>query len=174
MGLAACKPSPDNGGSLAALAHGTMSKLQPPAQAATYPTASFMDAAGKPVKVSDFRGQVVVLNVWATWCPPCVKEMPTLAALQSAYAGKGLKVVALSIDSAKDTEKAKAFLAANAPLSFYQDPAFALPSAISPPIEGFPTTLIYGRRGQLEGVLQGGAEWSSPEARAVMDKLLAS
>ena len=103
MGLAACKPSPDAG--VATVAHGTMAKLKPPAAPATYPDASFVDGAGKSVKLADFKGQAVVLNLWATWCAPCVKEMPTLAALQTAYAGKGLKVVALSADSATATDK---------------------------------------------------------------------
>ena len=121
MGLAACKPMTGSETSLAALAHGTMSKLQPPATPSSYPDAGFVDGAGKPVKLSDFKGQAVVLNLWATWCAPCVKEMPTLAALQTAYAGKGLKVVALSADSPFARDKAKAFIAAHPPLDFYQD-----------------------------------------------------
>ncbi len=173
MGLAACKPGPDvaAGPGLASLAHGAMAKLQAPAAPASYPDASFVDGAGKPVKLTDFKGQAVVLNLWATWCAPCVKEMPTLAALQTAFAGKGVKVVALSADSAGQTDKAKAFIAAHAPLDFYQDAKFAVPSAITPHIEGFPTTLLYDRGGRLKGVLQGDADWSSPEAKAVVQAL---
>lgn len=148
-----------------------MAKLQAPAAPASYPDASFVDGAGKPVKLTDFKGQAVVLNLWATWCAPCVKEMPTLAALQTAFAGKGVKVVALSADSAGQTDKAKAFIAAHAPLDFYQDAKFAVPSAITPHIEGFPTTLLYDRGGRLKGVLQGDADWSSPEAKAVVQAL---
>jgi len=151
-----------------------MSKLQPPTVAATYPEAAFVDGAGKSVKLSDFKGQAVVLNLWATWCPPCVKEMPTLAALQTAYAGKGLKVVALSADSPKDADKAKAFIAAHAPLDFYQDTKFAVPSALNPPVAGFPTTLLYDRQGHLKGIVQGDADWASPDAKAVVEKLLSA
>ncbi len=172
MGLAACKPGPDAG--VASLAHGAMAKLKPPAVAATYPAAAFVDGAGKPVKLADFKGQAVVLNLWATWCAPCVKEMPTLAALQSAYAAKGLKVVALSADSVSATDKAKAFIAVHSPLTFYQDAPSAVPTALNPPIEGFPTTLLYDRQGNLKGVMEGDTDWNSPEARAVMDKLLAA
>ncbi len=172
MGLAACKPGPDVG--VGALAHGTMAKLKPPAVAATYPAAGFVDGAGKPVKLSDFKGQAVILNLWATWCAPCVKEMPTLAALQTAYAGKGLKVVALSADSAGATDKAKAFIAANSPLAFYQDASSAVPTSLTPPIGGFPTTLLYDRQGNLKGVMEGDTDWNSPDAKAVVDKLLAS
>jgi thiol-disulfide isomerase/thioredoxin len=173
MGLAACKPVTGPDTSLAPLAHGAMAKLQPPAAPASYPDAAFVDGAGKPVKLADFKGQAVVLNLWATWCAPCVKEMPTLAALQTAYAGKGLKVVALSADSPFAKDKAKAFIAAHAPLDFYQDTQLAVPSAITPHIEGFPTTLLYDKAGHLMGMLQGDADWASPEARAVMDKLIA-
>ena len=104
------------GRQLATLAHGTMAKLQIPAVSSTYPAASFVDGAGKPVTLSDFKGKAVVLNLWATWCAPCVKEMPTLAALQTAEAGKGVKVVALSADSPSATDKAKAFIASHPPL----------------------------------------------------------
>jgi thiol-disulfide isomerase/thioredoxin len=172
MGLAACKPSPDAG--MASLAHGAMVKLKAPVAPATYPEASFVDGAGKSVKLSDFKGRAVVLNLWATWCAPCVKEMPTLAALQSAYAGKGLKVVALSSDSASATDKAKAFIAAHPPLTFYQDADSAVPTSLNPPIEGFPTTLLYDRQGNLKGVMEGDADWNSPEARAVVEKLLSA
>ncbi len=172
MGLAACKPSPDEGA--ASLAHGTMAKLKPPIVAATYPDAGFVDGAGKPVKLADFKGQAVVLNLWATWCAPCVKEMPTLAALQSAYAGKGLKVVALSADSAMATDKAKAFIGAHPPLDFYQDASSAVPTALNPPIEGFPTTLLYDRAGHLKGVMEGDTDWNSPDAKAVVNSLLKS
>ena len=130
-----------------------------------------MDGAGKPVKLSDFKGKAVILNLWATWCAPCVKEMPTLAALQSAEAAKGIKVVALSTDSPGQTDKAKAFIAAHAPLDFYQDDKFAVPSAITPHIEGFPTTLLYDREGRLQGIVQGDADWNSPDAQAVAEKL---
>ena len=173
MGLAACKPSPDAGTSLAALAHGTMAKLEAPAAPATYPDAAFVDGAGKAVKLSDFKGHAVVLNLWATWCGPCVKEMPTLAALQSGFAAQGVKVVALSADSPSATDKAKAFIAAHPPLDFYQDDKFAVPSALNPPVSGFPTTMLYDKAGNLRGVLQGDADWGSPDARAVVAKLAA-
>ena len=170
MGLSACKP-PEQAASLAPLAHGAMAKLTVPQAAAGYPDAGFVDGDGKPVKLSDFKGKAVILNLWATWCAPCVKEMPTLAALQSAEAAKGIKVVALSTDSPGQTDKAKAFIAAHAPLDFYQDDKFAVPSAITPHIEGFPTTLLYDREGRLQGIVQGDADWNSPDAQAVAEKL---
>ena len=141
---------------------------------AVYPDASFLDPDGKSTTLPAFKGDVVVLNLWATWCAPCVKEMPTLAKLQAAFAGRPVKVLALSTDGVGQTEKAKAFMAEHPPLGFYQDPHFAVAPALTPRIEGFPTTLLYNRSGQLKGVLQGEADWSSPEAKAVIEALLKS
>jgi len=172
IGAAACKPATQAPPTMAALARGSMAKLQVPAQFATYPDAAFVDGQGRSVKLSDFEGQAVVLNLWATWCAPCVKEMPTLAGLQKAFLGEPVKVIALSTDSPAQTEKARAFIAAHAPLEFYQDTHFAIPSAVTPHIEGFPTTLLYDREGRLRGTFQGEADWSSPEAQAVVRELL--
>src|SRR5688572_29001330 len=62
------------------------------------PDVSFQDADGNPVSIEDFRGQVLVLNLWATWCAPCRHEMPSLDRLQAGHGGENLEVVALSID----------------------------------------------------------------------------
>jgi thiol-disulfide isomerase/thioredoxin len=169
IALGACKPM--NEQSLSGLARGSLAKLEIPKSASPVPDAAFVDASGASVRLTDFKGQAVVLNLWATWCAPCVKEMPTLAKLQQDYAGKAVKVVALSSDGAADTAKAKAFIATHPPLAFYQDSKFKVTSAMSPPIEGFPTTLLYDRNGRLRGIVQGEADWSSPEAKAVIDRL---
>jgi thiol-disulfide isomerase/thioredoxin len=116
---------------------------------------------------------VVVVNLWATWCAPCVKEMPTLAKLQEAYAGKPVKVMAISLDKGQpDIDKARAFIADKAPLVFYHGD-YGLAFSVDPPTEGLPTTLIYDRSGHERARLTGGADWSTPEARAVLDRVLA-
>ncbi|MEI9965493.1 MAG: TlpA disulfide reductase family protein [Caulobacteraceae bacterium] len=116
----------------------------------------------------------MLVNLWATWCAPCVKEMPTLAQLQSAYAGKPVKVMAVSLDKGDaDIAKARAFIADKPPLAFYHGD-YALAFALNPPAEGLPTTIIYDRTGQERARLSGGADWSTPEARAVIDRLLAT
>ncbi len=137
------------------------------------PDFSFLDPDGKPVRLADFRGQVVVLNLWATWCAPCVIEMPTLARVAQAYAGQPIAVVAISVDSVSDTAKAKAFLAKNAPLKFYQDPSARFPFELNPPAPGMPTTVIYGRDGLERARLSGPSDWSGPGAKAVIDAALA-
>jgi thiol-disulfide isomerase/thioredoxin len=149
-----------------------MSKLQPALSGSSYPDVPFVDGAGKPVRFSDFKGRVVVLNLWATWCAPCVKEMPTLAALQQSFKDRPVTVVALSTDSNGQVDKAKAFIAAHPPLGFYHDANLAVTSAIQPRVQGFPTTLVYDEEGRLRGSVQGDADWSSPEAKAVISALL--
>jgi thiol-disulfide isomerase/thioredoxin len=164
---------PGGGSSMAALAVGPMKKLVGVSPAPP-PAIPFQDASGKSVTLADFKGQVLVVNLWATWCAPCVAEMPTLAALQRAYAGKPVKVVAVSIDDAASTAKARAFIAGHAPLAFYQDADLKLPFAFTPPAAEFPSTIVYDREGMQRARMTGGADWASPQAKAVIDKLLGS
>ncbi|CAN7617085.1 TlpA disulfide reductase family protein [Phenylobacterium sp. LjRoot225] len=159
--------------SLTAVARGEMKKLVAPAETTVAPTHVFYDAAGKPVRAADFKGKVLVLNLWATWCAPCIAEMPTLAKLAAAYAGKPVAVVAVSVDTPADADKAKTFIAKQAPLAFYGDPEMKLPFALKPPAAGMPTTIIYGADGLERGRLSGGADWSGVDARQVIDQVLA-
>ncbi|MDR3513283.1 MAG: TlpA family protein disulfide reductase [Caulobacteraceae bacterium] len=156
---------------LKSLAHGDMASLEVSAKASPPPDTPILDAAGHTLKASDLKAPVVVVNLWATWCAPCVKEMPTLAKLQAAYPGRVL-VAPISMDRLADREKARAFIAEHPPLAFYQDPKYALAFALEPPAEGFPTTVIYDRKGHERARLAGGADWSGPDARAVVDALL--
>jgi thiol-disulfide isomerase/thioredoxin len=162
----------DAKGGLAALAKGGMAKLEVVAAPKPPPAAPFVDAAGKPVALADFKGKVVVANLWATWCAPCKQEMPTLAKLAAAYQGKPVEVAAISVDSPSATGQAKEFIAGHKPLAFYQDAKLALPFAFSPPAQGFPTTILYDKTGMERARVIGEADWSSPEAKAVVDQLL--
>jgi hypothetical protein len=98
--------------------------------------------------------------------------MPTLARLQAAYPGKVL-VAPISMDKPELRERARAFIGEHAPLAFYQDPNLALPFALTPAVEGFPTTILYGRDGREKARLSGPADWDGPQAKAVIDALLA-
>lgn len=164
---------PSQAGSLKDVAKGEMAKLVRPADAGAPPAYSFRDADGEPLRVADFKGKVVVLNLWATWCGPCVTEMPTLAKLQAEYAGKPVEVVPVSIDSPSSVDKAKAFIAAHAPLKYYADPDMKLPFQLKPVAEGMPTTVIYGADGVERGRISGGADWSGSDAKALIDRVLA-
>jgi thiol-disulfide isomerase/thioredoxin len=162
---------PDGPVALKSLAKGGMTKLKettpkPP------PAKGFVDSEGRTVHLADLKGQVLVVNLWATWCAPCKQEMPTLAKLQAAYAGQPVKVVAVSIDGASGTEAAKAFIAQNAPLAFYQDASMALPFDFKPEAQGFPTTVLFDRSGMERARVVGEADWSTADAKAVVDRLL--
>jgi thiol-disulfide isomerase/thioredoxin len=131
----------------------------------------FYNEAGKPMKIADLKGKVVVMNIWATWCAPCVAEMPTLAKLKAAYAGKEVEVVVVSIDSETSAAKARLFIARHEPLAFYHDREMKLPFKIN--AAGAPTTVIYGRDGLEKARVAGEADWSGADARALVDEALA-
>ena len=128
----------------------------------------FDDGAGKPVDMAGFHGKVVVMNIWATWCGPCVVEMPTLAALQRKYPGD-VAVVALSED--KDAADAKNFIDVHDPLLFYHDPD-VLTVSNKLGFHILPSTVIYDRNGREAARIEGPAAWDSPEAYAFVDALL--
>ena len=158
-------------GSLKPLATGAMSKLVPTLPAIDAPEAPFEGPDGKPMRVADLKGKVVLVNLWATWCAPCVKEMPTLASLKAANAGKPVEVIPISIDRGEDVAKAKAFIGSHPPLAYHHvdaDWVFGL----KPPAQGFPTTLIFDRQGRERARVSGDSDWSSREAQAVIDRLL--
>ena len=172
IGAALTKPG-SGGEGLQALTTGSMAKLQPVSEPMSAPSTLFVDGQGAPIRLSAFRGRAVVLNLWATWCAPCKAEMPTLARLQAAYADKPLAVVAVSMDQAAQSETAKAFIASHAPLAFYQDAKYAFLTDLKPHLQGFPTTVLFDRNGVERAVMMGDADWSTPEAHKVMDRLLA-
>jgi thiol-disulfide isomerase/thioredoxin len=138
------------------------------------PDYAFYDQAGKPVKVADLKGKVVVMNLWATWCAPCVVEMPTLAKLQAEYAGKDVEVVTVSIDGEAEAAKARLFIAKNEPLKFYHDRESKMPFQMQPSAGNLPATVIYGKDGMELGRVAGPADWEGADVRAVLDKALAA
>ena len=154
--------------------HDVSKKLEHPADGVAPPAYAIFDGNGKKLTLAAFKGKVVVMNVWATWCAPCKLEMPTLAKLAQAYAGKDVAVVAVSIDKADALAQAKAFIAGQAPLAFYNDPEAKLPWALKPAANGMPTTIILGKDGLERGRVSGEADWAGPGAKAVIDKALAN
>ncbi|MER8474786.1 TlpA disulfide reductase family protein [Mesorhizobium sp. M1163] len=129
---------------------------------APVPEISFEDGNGKPKTLADFHGKVVLLNIWATWCAPCRKEMPTLDRLQAKLGGPDFEVVALSMDRAGPEIVKKFFaeigikhLALNIDAS--GKAMFAIGSV------GLPATLLINRDGKEIGRLIGPAEWDAPD-----------
>jgi thiol-disulfide isomerase/thioredoxin len=160
-------------GDLKALAKGPMAKLAVADRPGSLSQLKLEGPDGRPVDLAALKGQVVVVNLWASWCGPCKIEMPTLAKLQAAYAGKPVQIVPVSLDKGEqDIAKAKALIAANPPLRFHHAD-LGLAFTLDPPVQDFPTTLLYGPDGVKRAQLVGPADWSTPEARAVIDRLAA-
>ena len=134
--------------------------LDPPTPA---PRAGFQDASGQAVRIADFAGRVVLLNFWATWCAPCVRELPTMDRLQARLGAEGLSVVAVSWD--------RGGLGVVAPflerlgieqLEIYLDPKGSTGRDFG--VRGLPTTLLIDADGRIAGGIEGPLEWDSPEA----------
>jgi thiol-disulfide isomerase/thioredoxin len=142
-----------------------------PSEPAPAPEVAFEDAAGNPLTLEDFRGQVVVLNLWATWCAPCRHEMPSLDRLQAAEGGPDLQVVPLSVDRG-DTSKIEEFYEEIGieHLAIYRDPSNAVGRALG--AFGLPTTVVIDQHGREVGRLLGPAEWDSGEALALLRSLI--
>jgi len=150
----------------------SLAKLDVPSQPRAAPATVFTDGAGKPHTLADFKGQVVVMNLWATWCAPCKTEMPTLARLQAAYATQPVKVLPISVDRDSDLNLVQAEMAANPPLQVWRDPGYKLSFQLEPRAAGYPTTVIYDKQGRERARLSGDADWASPEARGLVEALL--
>src|SRR5262245_4430329 len=122
----------------------------------------FDDAQGQSRNLADFKGKVVLLNIWATWCGPCRKEMPALDRLQAALAGPDFEIVALSIDRG-GMDAARKFFAdiGIRTLAMYLDSSGQALRQLG--AVGLPTTLLIERDGREIGRLIGPAEWDSPE-----------
>ena len=126
------------------------------------PDIEFRDRDGKDLRLSNFKGRVVLLNVWATWCPPCRREMPTLDRLQGMLGGKDFEVLALSIDRA-GTHAVEAFFMEIGikHLRLYIDQSTAAMRKLA--VVGVPTTLLIDREGREVWRYAGAAEWDSDE-----------
>jgi len=160
-------------GPLAGLNTGAMAPLVVRPQPVDLPALTFTDAGGQAVSLADFRGKIVLLNIWATWCVPCREEMPALDQLETKLGGKDFAVVAINIDKG-GADKAAAFLDETGAthLTLYIDPSGKLFSTLK--AIGMPTTLLVGRDGKEIARLIGPADWASPEAVAVIEAAIAA
>ena len=150
-----------------------LAALETPAALDAAPDYVFKTRDGADVRFADFRGKVVLVNLWAMWCAPCRTEMPTLAALASAYPDGNLIVLPINVDTGADpVADAKSFIDVHDPLPFYGDPKFQLPFEF--PGKGkMPQTILLDREGRIRAAFAGEADWSSPEAKALIDAVLA-
>jgi thiol-disulfide isomerase/thioredoxin len=136
------------------------------------PTRALRDAAGAETTLAAYTGEVLVVNLWATWCAPCMEEMPTLGELQRRYDDR-LRVIPVSVDGEADRAKAQRELArlSEGSLPFLIDISRGVLFDVQ--ASGMPMTIIYDREGHELARLGGGADWVSAEAIALVDAVLA-
>jgi thiol-disulfide isomerase/thioredoxin len=151
---------------------GKMEKLDVRKDPPIQPIESFQGPDGTPTTLAAFKGKVVLVNLWATWCAPCIMEMPTLAKLQSKFGGEDFMVIAVSVDKDDTKEAAKVQLAelSKGALSFFHDPKMAIVYPMQ--ARGFPTSVLYDRDGKEIARLAGEADWNSPEAHSLIQAAL--
>ncbi len=133
----------------------------------------FLDAAGQSRSLKDWRGKVVLLNLWATWCSPCRKEMPSLDRLQAELGSDRFEVVAVSADRTGVEGARKFFEQIKVEkLAVYADPTVRIHSGLK--AIGMPATLLLDAQGRELGRLVGPAEWDSPETKTLIRAALAA
>ncbi len=163
----ACRPAVDLAKKIAPLARGEVAALTMATSPLRVPDLAFDDADGKPRKLSEWRGKTVLVNLWATWCVPCRKEMPALDNLQGKLGGPGFEVVAVNIDT-RDLDKPKTFLkeASLTRLGYFADPkakVFQELKAVGRAL-GMPTSILVDGAGCEIATIAGPAEWASDDA----------
>jgi thiol-disulfide isomerase/thioredoxin len=166
-GDSACAGAVNLASKISPLAHGEVAALTMATAPLRLPDLTFDDADGKPKKLSDWRGKTVLVNLWATWCVPCRKEMPALDRLQTRLGGKDFEVVAINIDT-RDPEKPKNFLkdAKLTRLGYFNDEkakVFQDLKAIGRAL-GMPTSVLIDGQGCEIATIAGPAEWDSEDA----------
>jgi thiol-disulfide isomerase/thioredoxin len=151
-------------------AEGNLKKLvvldKPPVQ----PTRSFKNIKGQDVKLQDFRGKIVLLNIWATWCVPCVAEIPSLNQLQKDYGGEEFEIVAISID--RSIADAQDFFVEQGieNLSLYHDLSLGIGSDVN--VGAFPISVFYDQKGREIARIPGEVDWQSDEVRAFLTAII--
>lgn len=148
--------------------NGWMEQFTPNETPKPVPETGFLDEAEKPLTLADFKGRVILVNFWATWCAPCVRELPSLDRLQGDMGGKDFAVVAVSIDRG-GVRTAEPFLRTKLRLDrlgLYVDKRMELARALG--VKGMPTSFLIDRGGNVRGSLTGIAEWDEKDAKALI------
>lgn len=165
---AACAGTGEKAASLDPLATGQLAAFRVTTDSALMRDVAFQTGDGAPVTIADFAGKAVLLNIWATWCPPCREEMPALNQLAAEMEGEAFAVVPVSLDATNTPEGPAQFYSDFAldRLQLYIDPSARLIDDLNSLgiTAGFPTTILIDGEGCTMGVIQGPADWSGPDA----------
>jgi thiol-disulfide isomerase/thioredoxin len=176
-GARSCAASEPALARLRPLARGEVAAFEVSREPAPAPPVGFAAPDGERTDLGTFRGRVVLLNLWATWCEPCKREMPALDRLQSELGGPGFTVAAVNIDT-RNLDRPKAWLEAAGirSLAYYADREATIFQDLRRAglAHGMPTTLLIDGEGCLLGRLSGPAEWASPDALALVRAALRS
>jgi len=175
-GDAQCAPAVETAGRVAPLARGEVAGVVVASRPLRLPDLAFRDASGNERHLAEWRGRTVLLNLWATWCIPCRKEMPALDALQAKLGSPQFEVVSINIDT-RDADKPRAWLkeAGISRLSYYADASvkvFQDLKLVGRAI-GMPTTVLLDPQGCEIGTIAGPAEWASEDALKLVRAALA-
>lgn len=145
-------------------------QLNPPREP---PSFQFLDAEGRTLSLADFRGKVILLNLWATWCAPCVREMPALDGLQGRLGKEDFLVLPISLDrkgrSVVETFYKRLGLRH---LGIYLDPEVTIAEAF--PVDVLPANFLVDRQGRVTAFLRSYVDWDAPEAEAMIRRLIAT
>src|SRR5437764_2156626 len=130
------------------------------------PEVSFSDLKGNWVALADFKGKLVLVNLWATWCQPCLREMPSLDRLRAALPAGDLAIVLVSQDRGGDKVVAPFFAKLGLQLATYLDPKSAVGHAFE--VRGLPTSILIDRDGRELGRVEGALDWDGAPAQALL------
>ena len=171
----ACRPAVDLAQKLAPLTRGEVAAVNVAKAPLKVPNLAFTDGSGKALRLADWHGKTVLLNLWATWCVPCREEMPALDALQNKLGSPNFQVVAVNIDT-RDPEKPKTFLKdiGVTHLAYYADgnaKTFQDLKSVGRAF-GMPTTLLIDPNGCEIGTIAGPADWASQDAVKLIEAAL--
>jgi thiol-disulfide isomerase/thioredoxin len=162
----ACRSALDLARRIEPLARGEVAAVRPAEDARKLPVLAFQDADGRPKSLADWQGRTVLVNLWATWCIPCRKEMPALDALQDKLGSPQFEVVAVNIDT-RNLDKPKSWLhgIGIGHLAYYSDANAKVfqDLKVAGKAIGMPTTLLVDPNGCEIASLSGPAEWASPD-----------
>ncbi|NBX66209.1 MAG: TlpA family protein disulfide reductase [Proteobacteria bacterium] len=154
--------------------HGVFEHVKLEKTPKSLPKATYLEGLEKSVPLESLKGKWTILNLWATWCTPCVAELPSLQQLADEYADKDLRIVAVSVDNAETVDELKAMIArvklSKIKIAQNWDDKAEISDNLWP--EAVPTTYLITPQGKVFATFEGDADWTSPEARAFVDSLL--